>query len=87
MGERLLCKQEVAGSIPAGSIPESLATAPRRTGGGADYRPATSATHGVLLLCIPGAFVLKGNGPWLLLLLMVAGRVPRIRRARRDAKS
>ena len=25
MGERLLCKQEVAGSIPAGSIPESLA--------------------------------------------------------------
>ena len=34
----------------------------------------------VLLLCIPGAFVLQGNGPWLLLLLMVAGRVPRIRR-------
>jgi uncharacterized membrane protein len=39
----------------------------------------------VLLLCIPGAFVLKGNGPWLLLLLIVAGRVPKLRRARRDA--
>jgi uncharacterized membrane protein len=39
----------------------------------------------VLLLCIPGAFVLKGNGPWLLLLLIVSGRVPRIRRAARSA--
>jgi uncharacterized membrane protein len=38
----------------------------------------------VLLLCIPGAFVLQGNGPWLLLLLIVSGRVPRIRRARRE---
>jgi uncharacterized membrane protein len=37
----------------------------------------------VLLLCIPGAFVLNGNGPWLLLLLIVAGRVPAIRRERR----
>jgi uncharacterized membrane protein len=37
----------------------------------------------VLLLCIPGAFVLEGNGPWLLLLLIVSGRIPRIRRARR----
>jgi hypothetical protein len=27
MGERLLCKQEVAGSIPAGSIPEVPASA------------------------------------------------------------
>jgi hypothetical protein len=27
LGERLLCKQEVAGSIPAGSIPKSLAFA------------------------------------------------------------
>jgi uncharacterized membrane protein len=41
----------------------------------------------VLLLCIPGAFVLQGDGPWLLLLLMVSGRVPRIRRARREARS
>jgi uncharacterized membrane protein len=39
----------------------------------------------VLLVCIPGAFVLKSNGPWLLLLLIVSGRVPRIRRARREA--
>ena len=39
----------------------------------------------VLLLCIPGAFVLQDQGPWLLLLLIVAGRVPRLRRARRDA--
>jgi uncharacterized membrane protein len=37
----------------------------------------------VLVLCIPGAFVLNGNGPWLLLLLIVAGRVPAIRRERR----
>ena len=41
----------------------------------------------VLLLCIPGAFVLQGNGPWLLLLLIVSGRVPRIRRARRAARA
>lgn len=41
----------------------------------------------VLLLCIPGAFVLKGDGPWLLLLLMVSGRVTRFRRARREARS
>jgi TMEM175 potassium channel family protein len=39
----------------------------------------------VLLLCIPGAFVLGGNGPWLLLLLVVSGRVPGARRARREA--
>jgi uncharacterized membrane protein len=39
----------------------------------------------VLLLCIPGAFVLRDHGPWLLLLLIVAGRAPRILRARRDA--
>jgi uncharacterized membrane protein len=36
----------------------------------------------VLLLCIPGAFVLQGNGPWLLLLLIISGRVPRLRRRR-----
>jgi uncharacterized membrane protein len=39
----------------------------------------------VLLVCIPGAFVPESNGPWLLLLLIVAGRIPRIRRARREA--
>jgi uncharacterized membrane protein len=39
----------------------------------------------VLLLCIPGAFVLQGSGPWLLLLLIVAGRAARIRRTRREA--
>jgi uncharacterized membrane protein len=39
----------------------------------------------VLLVCIPGAYVLRNNGPWLLLLLIVAGRVPGIRRARREA--
>jgi uncharacterized membrane protein len=41
----------------------------------------------VLLLCIPGAFVLQANGPWLLLLLIIAGRAPRIRRARRKARA
>ena len=41
----------------------------------------------VLLVCIPGAFVLQPNGPALLLLLIVSGRVPRIRRARRDARA
>jgi hypothetical protein len=41
----------------------------------------------VLLLCIPGAFVLQDQGPWLLLLLIVAGRAPRIRRARREARA
>jgi hypothetical protein len=41
----------------------------------------------VLLVCIPGAFVVQGNGPWLLLLLIVSGRVPRIRRARREARA
>ena len=54
---------------------------------GSEERERLWANIVVLLLCIPGAFVLKGNGPWLLLLLMVAGRVPRIRRARREAKS
>jgi uncharacterized membrane protein len=41
----------------------------------------------VLLLCIPGAFVLGGNGPWLLLLLIVAGHASRIRRERRERRS
>jgi TMEM175 potassium channel family protein len=41
----------------------------------------------VLLLCIPGAYVLEGNGPWLLLLLIVSGRVPGVRRARREARA
>jgi hypothetical protein len=36
-------------------------------------------------VCIPGAFLLQENGPWLLLLLIISGRVPRIRRARREA--
>jgi uncharacterized membrane protein len=40
----------------------------------------------VLLLCIPGAFLLQDQGPWLLLLLIVAGRVPRYRRERRAAR-
>jgi uncharacterized membrane protein len=39
----------------------------------------------VLLVCIPGAFVFRGSGPWLLLLLILSGRLPRIRRARREA--
>jgi uncharacterized membrane protein len=39
----------------------------------------------VLLVCIPGAYVLQNNGPWLLVLLIVAGRAPRIRRTRREA--
>ena len=43
------------------------------------------ANIAVLALCIPGAFVLKHNGPWLLLLLTVSGRVARLRRARRAA--
>jgi uncharacterized membrane protein len=41
----------------------------------------------VLLICIPGAYVLQDDGPWLLLLLIVSGRVARIRRARREARS
>jgi uncharacterized membrane protein len=41
----------------------------------------------VLLVCIPGAFVLQSNGPWLLLLLIVSGRIPRSRRARREARA
>ena len=41
----------------------------------------------VLLMRIPGSFALQGNGPWLLLLLIVSGRVPRIRRARREAEA
>jgi TMEM175 potassium channel family protein len=41
----------------------------------------------VFLLCIPGAFVLQGNAPWLLLLLIISGRAPRIRRARRKART
>ena len=41
----------------------------------------------VLLLCIPGAFLLQGHGPWLLLLLIVSGRVPRVRRVRREARA
>ena len=41
----------------------------------------------VLVLCIPGAFILNGNGPWLLLLLIVSGRVPAMRRARREARA
>ncbi len=54
---------------------------------GIEERESLWANIIVLLLCIPGAFALQGNGPWLLLLLVVAGRVPRIRRARREARS
>jgi uncharacterized membrane protein len=52
---------------------------------GAEQRERVWADVVVLLLCIPGGFLLQGNGPWLLLLLMVSGRVPRIRRRRREA--
>jgi uncharacterized membrane protein len=41
----------------------------------------------VLLVCIPGAFVLQDKGPWLLLLLVISGRAPRILRARRAARA
>jgi uncharacterized membrane protein len=54
---------------------------------GIEQRERLWANIIVLLLCIPGAYVLQGDGPWLLLLLMVAGRVPRIRRRRREARS
>jgi uncharacterized membrane protein len=52
-----------------------------------EQRERTWANILVLLLCIPGAFVLGGNGAWLLLLLIVSGRIPRIRRARREARA
>jgi uncharacterized membrane protein len=52
-----------------------------------EHRERLWANIAVLLLCIPGAFVLQENGPWLLLLLAVAGRVPSIRRARREARA
>ena len=29
----------------------------------------------VLVICIPGAYLLRDNGPWLLLLLAVSGRI------------
>jgi uncharacterized membrane protein len=41
----------------------------------------------VLLLCIPGAFVLKDNGPWLLLLLIVSARAPGLLRARGEGRA
>ena len=34
------------------------------------------ATLGVFLLCIPGAYVLKSHGPWILVLLAVPVRLP-----------
>jgi uncharacterized membrane protein len=52
-----------------------------------EQRERVWANIAVLLLCIPGAFLLGSEGPWLLLLLAVSGRVPRIRRARRDARA
>jgi uncharacterized membrane protein len=52
---------------------------------GIEERERLWANIFVLLVCIPGAFVLQNNAPWLLLLLIVAGRAPRIRRARREA--
>jgi uncharacterized membrane protein len=41
------------------------------------------ANIAVLLLCVPGAYVLQDNGPWLLLLLIVSARLPRLRRRMR----
>jgi uncharacterized membrane protein len=52
-----------------------------------EQRERLWANMAVLLLCIPGAFVLQDNGPWLLLLLVISGRAPRIRRARREARA
>jgi uncharacterized membrane protein len=37
----------------------------------------------VFALCIPGAYLLEGDGPWLLLLLAVSGRFAMFRRTRR----
>ena len=52
-----------------------------------EQRERLWANIAVLVVCIPGAFVLGQNGPWLLLLLIVSGRAPRIRRARRAARA
>jgi uncharacterized membrane protein len=46
-----------------------------------DERTVLWADIAVLLVCIPGAYVLGDNGPWLLLLLVVSGRASRMRRA------
>jgi uncharacterized membrane protein len=46
-----------------------------------DERAVLWADIAVLLVCIPGAYVLGDNGPWLLLLLVVSGRASRTRRA------
>ncbi len=35
----------------------------------------------VFLVCIPGAYLLGGNSPFLLILLVISGRLPQLRRA------
>src|SRR3954452_9667063 len=47
MGERLLCKQKVAGSIPAGSIPEVPARVPILV------TNTAALAGGVFLACVP----------------------------------
>jgi uncharacterized membrane protein len=47
---------------------------------GVDERPAVLADIAVFVLCIPGAYILRENGPFLLLLLIVSGRLADRRR-------
>ncbi len=46
----------------------------------AQQREGLWANIGVFLLCIPGAYALGSHGPWLLLLLVLAGWLSRLRR-------
>jgi len=46
-----------------------------------EERTVLWADIAVLVICIPGAYLLGGNGPWLLLLLVVSGRATRSRRS------
>ena len=45
-----------------------------------DERARLWADIAVLVVCIPGAYLLGDNGPWLLLLLAVSGRAPKLLR-------
>lgn len=45
----------------------------------AQQREALWANIIVFLLCIPAAYVLGKHGPWVLLLLIVSGRLPQLR--------